>query len=276
MVVNFLSQESLYSGNYFYIERNNQNEVDYGVHYHDFYEVQFYKSIFGKLIIHDKEYEVFSGDIALINAFEPHRLILEQTPSQERFCLNFGPSFLLSLSSEHSNILGIFSSANPKYPLMHFTEEEFAKYTSMLSRFSNMKLLNGRDILEKAYLYELLAHIYNHFYDKAETTHKEPHVSLMIKLIQYIEEHLSEDLSLQRLAAEVNFSRYHLCRVFKNYTGYTLNQYIVSKRIEKARSLINGTDSISEISKNVGFNNYSYFYKTFKKTYGVSPAEWKK
>ena len=59
---------------------------------------------------------------------------------------------------------------------------------------------------------------------------------MIAKLVDYINNHLSEDLSLGVLAQEVSYSEYYICRIFKKVTNYTLTNYIVEKRI--ALSLI--------------------------------------
>ncbi|MCX7615493.1 MAG: helix-turn-helix domain-containing protein, partial [Clostridiales bacterium] len=69
--------------------------------------------------------------------------------------------------------------------------------------------------------------------------------------------------------------RYYICRLFKKHTGYTLNNYIVSKRLERARYLLGGDIPITDISIKVGFYNYSYFYKAFKTFTGLSPAAYR-
>ena len=100
-------------------------------------------------------------------------------------------------------------------------------------------------------------------------------MEVVTKLIGYIDEHISEDLSLENLSEYVNFSTFHLSRMFKRYTGTTLNKYIINKRIDKAKLLLEGSMSITNVSKEVGFNNYNHFYRTFKNVTGVSPADYK-
>ena len=59
------------------------------------------------------------------------------------------------------------------------------------------------------------------------------------QLLKYINRNLTEDLSIDRLSEKVFFSKYHMMRKFKNETGYTIHNYITSKRLLLARSLIN-------------------------------------
>lgn len=98
---------------------------------------------------------------------------------------------------------------------------------------------------------------------------------MVAELVDFINAHLNEDLSLERLAHEVNYSEYYICRIFKKITNYTLTNYIIEKRISKAAYFLKGDLPISKVAENVGFNNYSYFYKTFRKMMGTSPVDYR-
>ena len=92
--------------------------------------------------------------------------------------------------------------------------------------------------------------------------------------IIYIREHLSERITIDSLAEMVGISKFHFIREFKRITHYTPIMYITVVRIETARRLIAETDiNISEISDKCGFDNVSYFSKTFKKHTGISPTK---
>ncbi|MGX8702570.1 AraC family transcriptional regulator [Caproiciproducens sp.] len=277
MSAQFLSRTSVYQGNYRCIMYNPDCEFGAGLHYHDFYEIQFYFSDAGTLLVGNKQYEMRCGDVALINIFEPHTFC-PAIHDYHRFCISMNPSFLLSMCSEQSDLLNIFSPNNRSYPVYHLGADEFKNVQRILSEYEQTSLSQGEDILERAFLYHICAHLYNSFYDCSHQDLMEnQYVAVIAKLVQYICEHIKEDLSLDRLASVVNFSTFHICRVFKKYTGYTLTKYIVSKRIERAKFLLKEGEgmSITDICHETGFNNYSYFYKTFKKITGISPADYK-
>ena len=123
---------------------------------------------------------------------------------------------------------------------------------------------------------EVFAHIYDIFYTGQEISSTDSRsMEVVTKLIGYIDAHIAEDLSLETLSEYVSFSTFHLSRMFKRYTGTTLNKYIINKRIDKAKLLLKGPMSITAVSKEVGFNNYNHFYRTFKNVTGTSPADYK-
>ncbi len=98
------------------------------------------------------------------------------------------------------------------------------------------------------------------------------------KVIDYIEQYLSEEHQLKELAQLANLSKFHFHRTFKIITKETPNEYITRKRIEKiASQLIYGTDkTISDLSYEYGFENLSSFSRTFKKFYGFSASQLKR
>ena len=78
------------------------------------------------------------------------------------------------------------------------------------------------------------------------------------------------ELTNKKLAALVGYHEFHLNRLFVKYTGTSIHQYIINKRLGEARALMLSTElSLAEISEQVGFNNYSFFSSYFKKKYGI-------
>jgi AraC family transcriptional regulator len=96
--------------------------------------------------------------------------------------------------------------------------------------------------------------------------------------IDYIEQNLSEKLSLEIIAEKAHFSPFHFHRMFKIIVGETVHAFINRKRIEKAASYLlhQKEKSSTEIAAEVGFSDLSSFSKSFKNFYGISPNQFKK
>jgi len=90
----------------------------------------------------------------------------------------------------------------------------------------------------------------------------------------YIREHLTEDISLERLENEFYVSRYHIVREFKKMTGETPHSYIVKSRLDLCRHYIEQGKSIREVYALGGFGGYNHFFRAFKKEYGVTPMQY--
>ncbi len=92
-------------------------------------------------------------------------------------------------------------------------------------------------------------------------------------ITDYIHEHLEQDLTLSTLAGVAHISPYHLLRLFKQATGYTPHQYLLSSRLKRAQELLQHTNcSISEISLLTGFADQSHLTRHFKRVFGITPA----
>jgi AraC family transcriptional regulator len=92
-------------------------------------------------------------------------------------------------------------------------------------------------------------------------------------VLDYIEEHLEADLTLERLASVAHLSPYHFARLFKNGTGLPPHQFVVARRVERARELLRRPDRLplADIAVQVGFSDQSHFTRHFKRLVGVTP-----
>lgn len=96
-------------------------------------------------------------------------------------------------------------------------------------------------------------------------------------VVSYINNNFQTDLSVQSIAKQFFVNISYLCQIFKKETGYTITEYINKLRIEQARSLIHsGELPLGEICERVGFTDYCYFNKVFRKIMGKSPLQYSK
>lgn len=94
--------------------------------------------------------------------------------------------------------------------------------------------------------------------------------------ILFIENNLGRPLSLNEIAQSVNVSPWHLCRLFKVGTGTSVTQYLSGLRMEMAKQLLETTClRVKEIKNQVGVRDESHFARTFKKTSGVTPSQYR-
>ena len=95
--------------------------------------------------------------------------------------------------------------------------------------------------------------------------------------VEYINDHITEDITIDRICAPVYMSKYHFCRLFKERIGTTVMDYVLKTRIMMAKELLSsGNLSVTEISEACGFSSISYFSRAFKNEVGVSPLQYKR
>ena len=96
-------------------------------------------------------------------------------------------------------------------------------------------------------------------------------------VLDYINEHYQEQLTVKELTELSNYSEYYFMKLFKQYTGKTVASYLNDFRLEKAKVMLLHSDrSITEIALDVGFNNTSYFIKKFQQANMVSPHKYRR
>jgi AraC family transcriptional regulator len=93
---------------------------------------------------------------------------------------------------------------------------------------------------------------------------------------EYIEEHFDAGPSLEQMAAVARLSPYHFARQFKTATGLPPHQYVIARRVERAKRLLQGGDlSLAEVAAHAGFSGQSVFCHHFKRLVGVTPRQFR-
>ena len=91
--------------------------------------------------------------------------------------------------------------------------------------------------------------------------------------VKYVHTHYEQHISLDGIARKMGVSRYYLCREFRRYTGQTLFQYINTVRCKSAREMIAAGSTVSEAAMSSGFDNMSYFTRTYRRCFGILPRD---
>ena len=121
----------------------------------------------------------------------------------------------------------------------------------------------------------LAAHFVNHYSLDSPMDHFQIQGSerrRLGKIIDYIEAHLTDDISLSDLALEAGLSKFHFSRLFKDVMGLPPHQYLTQRRIERAaHDLKQGHLTIAQIAHRFGFTDQSHFTRAFKQVKGITP-----
>lgn len=102
-------------------------------------------------------------------------------------------------------------------------------------------------------------------------------VTLIDKVLIYIDENLANTLNAEEISKSVHLSSSYLCHMFKKKTGFSLMEYVKHKRIMRAKALLEQDGlSVSEIAIACGYDNFSYFSRLFSLMTGLSPSRYRK
>ncbi len=126
------------------------------------------------------------------------------------------------------------------------------------------------------YLFELISCLYTTHHIILTENKRTKAWTKMESAILYIEYHLQDDITLEEISYFANYSPNHFSKLFKSYTGYTFNPYVLHMRLEKSKHLLLGKHNVSDVAQMIGFNSPAYYTKQFKKKYGMTPKEFVK
>lgn len=250
------------------------------LHNHDFYEIYLFLEGSIDYTVDSTTYNLNPGDILLIPPKVKHRAIIKDSSKPyRRYVLWLNEGFYKSLGDTDPDILYIFDIAkhSGSYKLNipeNLLQSVQTPFVTLLEESLNPKFCHN--ILSKTLAITLLVSINRVIHT---VNNSEPKVDikedLYLKICNYIHNNLSADLSLDALANNFFVSKYYICHIFKDHLGISVHQYIIRKRLDISREkLLSGTP-ISALPAACGFNDYSSFYRSFKKEYGLSPKDFK-
>ena len=247
-------------------------------HYHDYYELSIVLNCKNVVYVCDQtEYEISEGDIILCNVFEPH-YYKELGPDAhcERFNLGIEFTKLLQFSTKDINLSLLFQKYNASYPIVHLRFNDLLKYYELIDLYKKNRVRYSNEILNRGLIHLLLAYVYEDSYQHLEKDIRSTeNIYVVTLVVEYIHDHICENITLSQLAKEANYSVSYICAAFKSVMNKTINNYIREKRLDLAIQYLKTDISIAEAAEKAGFNNYSYFYKVFKSVYGISPVEFR-
>ena len=241
----------------------------------------------GTYVIGEREYSIEPGDIFVLRSNEEHSIIHMEGP-ENCICtgLQFSPDFIWSPSNElcdMKHVYSLFSDSNPKFDnkldIQHETTEKIkGLLEDIVDEFSDACLEYSLMVKVKLIsILILLARTYDNIAldDPAAHIKKENRMHIE-NAMNYIDMHLDEQLTLEKLSEVAAMSSSYFSQLFKMLNGFSAWEYIVEKRIEQAQTLLLATEApVLDIAFQCGFNNTTNFNRAFKKMTGMSPREYR-
>lgn len=258
---------------------NDHNLAQVNLHSHDYYEFYFFLEGDISIQIGNEKYPVQYGDIMLVPPHFPHRPIIHsmKTPYR-RFVFWISQEYcnhLLHISPDYAFLMQ-YVQVTKNY-IFHNDQIAFNAVQSKIFRLIEEMQSDrfGRDAQINLCVNDLVLHLNRLLHEHFNPKLRNDESSLYQRLTEYIENHIEENLSLEKLAKEFFVSKYYIAHVFKDSLGMSIHQYITKKRLALCKEAILGKMSIKETYQTFGFGDYSSFYRAFKKEYGISPKDFK-
>jgi len=236
------------------------------MHAHSTYEILYFISGDADYAVEGDVYSLKSGDIMLMRKSESHYLKLRSNAVYSRGVINFDPGIFSSVDEE-GRMLSIFKD-RPLGMYNHYPAELFPdnKWGYYFERICSCCKFWEKKIFLSALLCELSS-----CYERIVSETKLPEQSVASHLSDYINTHLFDTLSLEKLSSEFFLSRSQLNRIFKKDMGTTLYNYILLKRLFHSQKLLRDGVNPNQVSSDCGFNDYVSFYKAYKRLFNTSP-----
>lgn len=264
--------------------RKHTRFIDFPEHKHNYIEMAYILQ--GEMIqkIKGKEIRLKKGEIIFLNQHITHEI---KASSKEDIIINFiiKPEFfeyILNLIDKE-NIISKFlfstiygGSRKGEYICFYVGNIKNVQniIEQVINEIINMSTLGKSKI--KFLVGLLLIELLNNPQSIVSYSEENYDIKLMMEILKYIDESY-EEANLTKLCETLHQQDYKICKLIKKNTGLTFKELVQEKRIEKAIELLKSTDyAIEDIIRRVGYENDSYFYRIFKKKFGLSPKEYKK
>lgn len=245
----------------------NPQNGDFYMHTHDNYEILGFIDGDAFYMVEGNEYPLRKGDIMLMRRSEAHHLKLRSSARYERITVNFRPEILESIDPAH-RLTAIFENR----PLGKFNRYSARRYPDNHWFYYLEKIASYSDVYSQlVYLLPLLNEL-SEVFEQVRCEENGQAQSKTLEIVSYINRHLFEGLSLERLCNRFYLSKSQLNRIFRRDTGATVWNYITVKRLYAARSMLMNGEKPSSVYTSCGFNDYITFYKAYKKEFGVNPS----
>lgn len=253
--------------------------TDFDFHLHNRFEIYFFISGDVNYFIEKKMYPLKYGDLIVINNHEIHRPTFLSKVAYERITIHFDPQHIRLLNSPDFSLLNCFEN-RPTGELnkINLSPTQIEEVLRLFYKIEYQKKnpSEGSDVLTLSYFIELLV-IINRAFTSVQPLEDYANVpEKLVPILDYIDSHLDTDLSLEFLENTFYLNRFYLSRLFKKSTGSSIHEYILFKRISKAKMLLSSGYSVTESCMLSGFSDYSNFIRMFKKTTGLSPGQYSK
>lgn len=280
---------------FYRIEDNMFSEKDFDFHSHEKFEIYYFHSGNCKYLIGNQIYQLKPNDIIIMNGMTLHRANPFPTMPYIRSVIEFSAEWIHPILNR-LNVPELLNPFNKLNNMMFRCEDkkllrEIEGQIGMIAQLSSEKPNNLTNINERklncrlkeaeiaVILIQLLIEIYK--LSKFSVTNmssfeseKESHVN---RIKSWIDQHFTSNISLDDVSENLHISKYYMSRIFKEVTGYTVMQYLMSRRMNQAKYLLEiyPNKSITDVGLESGFESSSHFSRLFRKQVNMTPSEYR-
>ena len=242
----------------FYLADDHAGDIEY--HYHTFHKIILLLA------------GLNPGDFVLVGRGSIHRPVVADGDYYERMILYISPACLEALAVDDCDPSECFRLAQQSFQYV-YRDGPDSRVRQLFQSLHQTIVRGGygASLLTQAQFTELLVEV-NRLCRAGHGVGAAGGDSKVVSLLQYLNLHLSEPLSIDDLSARFYISKYHMMRRFRQETGYSIHGYLSEKRLLLAQQLLSRGAAPSEVFTQVGYQDYSTFSRAYKKQFGRSPS----
>lgn len=247
-------------------------------HFHNSYEMIYILEGKVKCRVNNKHYVIGKDCIIFINNMESHNIDVLEYP-YKRFFILISPDFFRSVI-QNPLLSSVFSNRSESFK--HVLQLDEQRKTHIIKCICSLysEVEKKEKFWEDAVrsnlnlMFILLYRNYPEYFPLSTISES---MYTIIRVQKYIEDHYTENISLDSLSKLFFMNKYYISHQFKKATGFTFKEYLIMQRISKAKDLLLYTNrSITRVCMDSGFNNVNHFIRIFKKFERITPYQYRK
>jgi AraC-like DNA-binding protein len=278
-IMNGIFEKVDYQNDFSILLHLNKEVDNYSVHWHTAIEIIMPIENSYTVNIGKTSYQLEPGSILIIPPGELHELIAPD--SGQRLILLFDFSLISNLRGL-SNILTVLNQT--RYITQHNSPDIHPQLSSLLEEIT--KEYMGHNTLREAAIYALLIQIFvltgrkymntESLFPDAKLNKQREYIEKFNLIFEYINNHYSDEISLDTIANVAGFSKFHFSRLFKQFTDMSFYEYLNQRRVKEAeRLLLDPNLTVIEVAMHSGFSSIATFNRVFKSFKACTPTEFK-
>ena len=258
---------------YFTLRRNHTEHWTMDTpHLHDGCELLLSLTDGGSFFLMDNRHPIRRGTLLLMREGTLHRSVAMQGV-YDRYVLHVSAETLKRVSTAQTDLTAVFDENR----CVQLDEAAVRQLSAVMDRCMEISGAFGGDLLRECAFVQLLVMVGQILLQPALCRAQPEELSGPVRrAVDYIGIHAAEPLSLDILAERCFVTKYHLCRLFKKETGFTVGEYIQRLRVQRAAALLREGESVQRAGEWTGFSNCSSFIRAFSQIMGVSPGRYAK